>query len=449
MAEYNNTNDATAYNNDSTTSEKIITKTSESVSPGHPDKVADQISDAVLDFLNTLKPNAQSAVETACSANRLMIFGEVDAAVTTKYTRVELATKVSHIAHEKLLEIGYDRELYSPEIIVDLVTQSEQINSAVEKRATKTNTENADATIITENDDATKSTETVPYTPETGAGDQGITFGFATSETSSGHELHYLLAVEIQKALYHARISGAANWLLPDAKSQVTVSYKYNDDGIDTPISIDNILVSTSTAEPSDETNYEQMRSEINDLIVQVAKDTIETLRTTNLDDKFMLILSLRDTQIHINPAGLWTTPGPKYDSGLTGRKLVADNYGSAAPIGGGATSGKNLSKVDRSGAYVARHIALSVVKSDLADKCLVELGWEIGNPRPVSINVETFGTEKLELSEITNLINQNFNITVDNLIATYSAVPRFTQTSMFGNYTDENFPWEKPKSLV
>ena len=172
--------------------DKIISKTSEAVSPGHPDKVADQISDSIFDFLRHIKPDAQSAVETACSANKLMIFGEIDSSVSKVYSKVELATKVSQIATQTLNKIGYDRNLYNPEIIVDLVTQSEQINNVVEKTS-----------------------------GEIGAGDQGITFGFATSETNSGHELHYLLAVEIQKALYSKRVSGELNWLYPDAKSQV------------------------------------------------------------------------------------------------------------------------------------------------------------------------------------------------------------------------------------
>lgn len=402
---------------------KTYVKTSESVARSHPDKVADQVGDAIFDYLRTLKKDAQSAVEVAAAADTLLIFGEIDKDIVqpengitnVEYANPELAEKIKEIALERIRLIGYTKEAYDPTVLVKLVTQSVEINNAVEESEEH----------------------------EAAAGDQGIVTGFAVAETKQFHALHYILANRIIKELEADRDNGRIEWLLPDAKSQVTVKYEYSEKGLDIPVSIENILVSQCY---SDSVSLEEVRTQLENRVKEIA---VEFLNDNKLFlDADKLIKSLEKTEFLINPAGAWHKGGPASDSGLVGRKLVVDNYGSAAPIGGGATSGKNFNKVDRSGAYYARHIAKSIVVSGLADKCLVELGFAIGVSKAVSVNIETFGTENTSLKIIDEKIHRMFDFRTQSMIDLCDQIPEIVKTSEYGNYTDDSFPWEQTVEL-
>jgi len=402
---------------------KIYTKTSESVSVGHADKLADQVADSIFDLLRTYKKDAQSAVEVAAAADTLLIFGEIDKDIvnaTNGETRVEqanpqLAELIKETALRTIREIGYEAKDYSPEILVKLVTQSVEINNAVE-----------------ENDEH-----------EAAAGDQGIVTGFAVAETKQYHALHFILAHRILQALEKDRESGRFEWLNPDAKSQVTVSYKYSENGLDTPFAIDNIIISQCHTE---DISLEDFRKTLTSRAKEISEEFLK--ENANFLNSDRLIESLDNAEFLINPAGSWHLGGPQSDSGLVGRKLVVDNYGSAAPIGGGATSGKNMNKVDRSGAYYARHIAKSIVSSGLAEKCLVELGFAIGVSKAISVNIETYGTETVSLQEIHEKIEERFDFTVTSMIELANDVEKAIETSRHGNYTNDEFSWEKPVQL-
>lgn len=398
---------------------KTYVKTSEAVARSHPDKIADQISDSIFDYLRKFKKDAQSAVEVAVAADTLMIFGEIDKDIvksTNGLTSVEnanpeLALKIKEIALDRIRKIGYTEEDYSPTVLVKLVTQSAEINNAVEESESQ----------------------------EAAAGDQGIVTGFAVAETKQYHALHYLLANHIIRKLEEDRDTGWFSWMNPDAKSQVTIKYEYLENGLDIPISIENILVSQCY---KDVLPLEAVREILKTRVKEISEEFLNENRS--FLDANLLIKSLDNTEFLINPAGAWHVGGPVSDGGVTGRKLVADNYGSAAPIGGGASSGKNFNKVDRSGAYYSRQIAKSVVASGLADKCLVELGFAIGVPKAVSINIETFGTEHTSLENIHEKVNEAFDFKVSSMIQLCHETPEAVKSSEYGNYTDESFPWEE-----
>ena len=402
---------------------KTYVKTSESVARSHPDKVADQIGDAIFDYLRTLKKDAQSAVEVAAAADTLLIFGEIDKDIVqakngitnVEYANPELAEKIKEIAVERLRLIGYDKDTYNPTVLVKLVTQSAEINNAVE-----------------ENEEH-----------EAAAGDQGIVTGFAVAETKQFHALHYILANRIIKELEADRDNGRIEWLLPDAKSQVTVKYEYSEKGLDKPVSIENILVSQCY---SDSVSLEEVRKQLKNRVKEITVEFLNDNKRFLDTDK--LIKSLEKAEFLINPAGAWHKGGPASDSGLSGRKLVVDNYGSASSIGGGNHSGKNFNKVDRSGAYYARHIAKSVVASGLADKCLVELGFAIGVPKAVSINIETFGTENTSLKIINEKVHKKFDFRTQSMIDLSDKIDKAIRTNEYGYYTDDTFPWEQTVEL-
>lgn len=391
-----------------------INKTSEAVSTGHPDKVADQISDSIFDLLRSFKKDAQSAVEVACSANSVFVFGEIDKDIVngTFNNTPELVQKISETVTNKIREIGYTETDYNPSIFFDITVQSSEINSAVEETSKQ----------------------------EAAAGDQGIVSGYATNETTLYHELHYILSHRVIERLEYLRKTDTLDFLNPDAKSQVTIEYDRNNE----PVAIKHVLVSQCH---KDTISVESLREILEPTVVEYLKDTIPVL-VTNSDIALKLTESLSGATILINPAGTWNTGGPRADSGLTGRKLVVDNYGSSAPIGGGATSGKNLNKVDRSGAYYARNIAKSIVASGLSDRALVELSFAIGVAQPTSININTFGTNKIKTDEIHRLVCNSYDFSVTSMIELSESLDKFTRTSEHGNYTDDSFPWEIVKSL-
>lgn len=398
-------------------------KTSEAVSTGHPDKVADQIADSIFDLLRTYKNNPQSAVEVSCGANILLIFGEIDKDIVgnsnstiVEQANPQLAELIKTTAQKTIQEIGYTKETYNPTIILDLVTQSTEINKAVEETATQ----------------------------EVSAGDQGIVSGYAIAETKNHHAAHFILAHEILKELETLRKT-THTWLNPDAKSQITINYTKNKNGINEPTHIKHILLShCHTTEKTFDKVQEILKNEINNILTRKIKELITSKKAQE-----NLLKSLTTTEILINPAGAWHNGGPRYDSGLTGRKLVVDNYGSSSPIGGGATSGKNLGKVDRSGAYYARNIAKTIVASGLAHETKVELSFAIGIPEPTSINIETFGTETIPLEKIYEKINKNYTLNVKSMIELSNNLDKFIETSKHGNYTNNEFPWEKTIKLT
>lgn len=390
---------------------KTIVKTSEAVSVGHPDKVADQIGDAILDLLRKKKKNPQTAVEVALTANNVVVYGEIDSDIVKHGNGRLIADRDPLLAKEiektvirVIKDIGYTKELYNPDVIIELVTQSEQINSAVEDK------------------------ENSSYS----AGDQGIVFGYATDETVSKHGLHFIIAHRLLERL--EKLAYNNDWMFPDAKSQVSVVYED-----DTPVRIDNIVISMSHSKEKDLEFIQEFLKEF------VLKNAPEILKEEyhEANDDFM-----RDTKFYFNPAGEWNTPGPRYDSGVLGRKLVVDNYGSESLIGGGAGSGKNATKVDRSGAYYARNIARSIIDSGYADKCLVELGFAIGIDEPTAINIDTFGTETIPKHEIMKVVKDNYSFKVDEMVSLTDSVESFLETSKHGHYTSDAFPWEVSRKL-
>lgn len=397
-----------------------FTKTSESVSSGHPDKIADQIADTIFDYLRTFKKDAQSAVEVTCGAHKILICGEIDkdivGANTTGETRVEkinkdLTMSIVKLVHKTIEEIGYPEEYYDPEIIIDLVTQSEEINEAVEE-----NEQHVAA-----------------------AGDQGFVTGFATKETTQYHELHYWLANRIIVELEKLRKDNKIEWLYPDAKSQVTIEYE-KDNNIVSPTKITHVLLSQCHHK---DIPIDIVRATLKNEVIIILNNILQENKhlLVNYD---RIISSIDEAIILINPAGSWSKGGAAADSGLTGRKLVVDNYGSAAPIGGGSQSGKNANKVDRSGACYARNIAKNIVNQKLADRVLVEIGFAIGVPHATSWNIETYGTEKETIETIEKWVKENYDFTVSSMINLCDSIDKYSETSKNGFYTNNNFPWEK-----
>ena len=377
--------------------------TSESVGEGHPDKLCDQISDAVLDYCLSLDPNAHVACETFATTNFVLTGGEIkffDKSVDIS----NFDKKVEEIARNVAKEIGYDSEekgldYKTFEFMNRLHAQSEDISQGV------------DGTGLEE------------YKGQQGAGDQGMMFGFACNETPSlmpapvyySHQL-LLKAAELRK-------SGKIAWLRPDAKSQVTVEYEGHK-----PVRIDTVVISH---QHDPEISHEEIEETIKNQIIK------PVLEATGLLDS--------NTKFYINPTGRFVTGGPDGDSGLTGRKIIVDTYGGMGRHGGGAFSGKDPSKVDRSAAYMARYIAKNIVAADLAERAEVELAYAIGVPFPVSIMVETFGTEKCDKAKIIAAVEKNFDCTPAGITKTLGLkAPIYGKTASYGHFGRSEFPWEK-----
>ena len=378
--------------------------TSESVGEGHPDKLCDQISDAVLDHCLSLDPNAHVACESFSSTDFMLVGGEIG--FSKKFSDDELQTfkrDVERIARKVALDIGYN----DPKVGLDganclfmnrLHAQSADINQGVVGTGLK------------------------EYEGQQGAGDQGMMFGFACNETPSMMPAPVYYSHQILLKAHELRHNGTIKWLRPDAKSQVTVEY----DGYK-PVRIDTVVVSHQHDES---VTHEEIEKTI---IEQIIKPVLEP--TGLLDDK---------TKFFINPTGRFVTGGPDGDSGLTGRKIIVDTYGGMGRHGGGAFSGKDPSKVDRSAAYMARYIAKNIVAAELADRAEVELAYAIGVPFPVSILVETFGTEKVERSKIEAAVKEIFDCTPAGIIRTLDLKrPIYRKTASYGHFGREGFPWE------
>ena len=377
--------------------------TSESVTEGHPDKICDQISDAILDELLKQDPLSRVACETTVTTGLVLVAGEI----TTK-----AYADIPKIVRETVREIGYDRAKFGFDcdtcaVITSIDEQSGDIamgvDEALESRDGKQTEEEIEAI---------------------GAGDQGIMFGFACNETEELMPLPISLAHKLARRLTEVRKNNTLRYLRPDGKTQVTVEYEGN-----TPVRVHTVLISTQHGE---EVTNETIRE---DLINHVIKAVIPS---ELLDE---------ETKIYINPTGRFVVGGPQGDTGLTGRKIIIDTYGGYSRHGGGAFSGKDATKVDRSAAYAARYVAKNIVAAGLADKCEIELAYAIGVAKPLSIFIDTFGTGKVSEEKLVELVEKNFDLRPGAIIRDLDLrKPIFKSTAAYGHFgrTDVDLPWER-----
>lgn len=378
--------------------------TSESVTEGHPDKMCDQISDAILDEMLKQDPMSRVACETCCTTGLVMVMGEI-----TTHAYVD----IQKVVRETVREIGYDRAKYGFDcdtcgVIVALDEQSPDIalgvDRALEAKEHKMSDEEIDAI---------------------GAGDQGMMFGFASNETEEYMPYPIALAHKLALRLTKVRKDGTLTYLRPDGKTQVTVEYDENG----TPLRLDAVVLSTQHDE---NVSQEQIHADIKKYVFD------EVLPAELVDEK---------TNFFINPTGRFVIGGPHGDSGLTGRKIIVDTYGGYARHGGGAFSGKDCTKVDRSAAYAARYVAKNIVAAGLADKCEIQLSYAIGVAHPTSIMVDTFGTGKLSNEKLVEIIRDNFDLRPAGIIKMLDLRrPIYKQTAAYGHFgrNDLDLPWEK-----
>ena len=377
--------------------------TSESVTEGHPDKICDQISDAILDAILAQDPGARVACETTCSTGLVHIMGEI---TTSCYV------DIPGTAREVIRSIGYDRAKYGFDcdtcgIITNIDEQSGDIAMGVDEAL------EAKEGLMSDDDIAA-----------IGAGDQGMMFGYATKETKNYMPLPVDLAHALTKRLAYVRKNGEISYLLPDGKAQVTVEY----DDFDKPLRIDAVVVSTQHLASA---ALDEIRQ---DVIEKVIKPV---LPAEMLDE---------NTKYYINPTGRFVIGGPHGDAGLTGRKIIVDTYGGYARHGGGAFSGKDCTKVDRSAAYAARYVAKNIVAAGLADKCEIQLSYAIGVAQPTSVMVDTFGTGKIADDELVKIVRENFDLRPAGIIKMLDLRrPIYRQTAAYGHFgrNDLNLPWE------
>mmetsp|Transcript_451 Transcript_451/g.485 ORF Transcript_451/g.485 Transcript_451/m.485 type:complete len:397 (+) Transcript_451:35-1225(+) len=375
---------------------------SEAVGVGHPDKLCDQVSDACLDAAIKIDPNAYTGIESGAKGNTLMIFGEIR-------MKDRHMLDLEKVAREKVKEIGYTNIDYgfnyeTMKVDINVPNQADEIAQAVH----------------------------IDKEEDVGAGDQGLMFGYATDEDlETLHPLSHIFCQRMVSKLAELRRSGEIPWLRPDCKSQITMEYK-RDGKTHIPVRVHNVLISTQ--HDPDATNIEET---IKEKVVQAV-----------IPEKYLV-----DTEYFINPSGSFVMGGPEADAGLTGRKIIVDTYGGWAPHGGGAFSGKDATKVDRSATYYARYAAKSLVAAGLAKRCLIQVSYSIGVSRPLSIYVDSYGTAKegLDDDDLAKIVDDNFDFRPSNIIRELDLKrPIFSKTAVFGHFgrEDEDFTWEKPKKI-
>ena len=372
--------------------------TSESVTEGHPDKICDQISDAVLDAILAKDPYARVACETSATTGLVLVMGEIS---------TDCYVDIQSVARNTIRRIGYDRAKYG----FDCDTCA--VLTAIHEQS---------ADIALGVDNSVEHRETGDVADTFGAGDQGMMFGYATNETEEYMPLAITLAHKLTRKLTEVRKSGELDYLRPDGKSQVTVEYENGK-----VKRLEAVVVST---QHSEKISTEQLRKDIE-------KRVIRAVLPAELIDE--------NTKIYINPTGRFEIGGPHGDSGLTGRKIIVDTYGGSCPHGGGAFSGKDPTKVDRSAAYFARYICKNVVAAGLADECTLEVAYAIGVARPVSLFVNTKGTGKLPDEKIADIISKEFDMRPYSIIKTLDLRrPIYEATAAYGHFGRPEFPWEK-----
>ena len=382
--------------------------TSESVGEGHPDKVCDQISDAILDRCLQLDPECHVACETFATTNFALCGGEIGFQTGTKEEQDKnaaiIAKEAEEIARKVICQIGYDDDALlfngnNCEFLNKLHAQSSDINQGVVGKGLD------------------------EYEGQQGAGDQGMMFGFACNETPELMPAPVMYSHQLLLKATELRKSKKISWLRPDAKSQVTIEYEGHK-----PVRIDAVVISH---QHDPDVSQEEIRKTVIEQIIN------PVLEPTGLLDS--------NTKIYVNPTGKFEIGGPNGDSGLTGRKIIVDTYGGMGRHGGGAFSGKDPSKVDRSAAYMARYIAKNIVAADLAERAEVQLAYAIGVPYPVSIFVDTFGTEKVDSAKISAAVNKVFDCTPAGIVKTLNLKqPIYQKTASYGHFGRAEFPWEK-----
>ena len=389
--------------------------TSESVTEGHPDKIADQISDSVLDAILADDPDGRVACETLITTGLVVVAGEI---TTDTYVDVRA------IVRDRIAEIGYTRAKYGFDyetcgVVVAIDGQSEDIKQGVDQSYEAQHGDTDPIDLL-------------------GAGDQGMMFGYASRETRELMPLPILAAHRLTHRLAEARKTDVLPYLRPDGKSQVTVRYEVDDNGIQRPIEIERVLISTQHRDGVDVES--QLKPDL-------LREVVEPILDADFGDLVDRDRLGAEDFFYVNPTGKFVIGGPMGDTGLTGRKIVVDTYGGAAPHGGGAFSGKDPTKVDRSAAYAARYVAKNVVAAGLADRCQLQVAYAIGVAHPMSVNVECFGTETIPLERIEELVSEHFDLRPGAIIRDLDLMrPIYAKTAAYGHFgrDDPDFTWER-----